>query len=409
VTDDEAPPEPPPDKPPRETLLGDPQRLRRAAKRALVVYLVLRVALFAIAMVAIGIIPMADPLGAPGRDAPAQEPGWHNLATAWERADAFWYLRIATDGYSADDDSAAFFPLFPLLVRAVSFLTLGNELVAALIVSNACLYASLVLLYLLTAREFDEDVARRSILYLGAFPTIVAAVSPYTESLFLMLVLVCLLAARQERWAIAGLAGALAALTRSVGIVLAPVLAVEAFHRYAQGPDRVRRMIRSLPWSIAPALGVTSYLLYWQLTSGNPLEPIESQDRWLREPTFPLVTPFIATTAALDWIEMPGGGGVVLDWIITMPALAAAVWLAFNVRPAYAVYAWASLLIPMSLVWEPRPFMSMPRFLLPIFPLLWVPALIARTRPGVHAATLASLAALAGLVAALFVTWHFVF
>jgi hypothetical protein len=277
------------------------------------------------------------------------------------------------------------------------------------VVSNACLYASLVVLYLLTAREYDERTARRSIAYLAVFPTAVALFSPYTESLFLMLALLTLLAARQEQWVVAAAAGALAGLTRSVGFVLSAAIAVEAVHRYWRRPDRLRRLGASLPWSLGPLVGLATWLLAWQIAAGDFRIPIEAQEGWERKPTFPLVTLFLATRMAFQFVGVPGGGLFLLDWIITMPAIAAAVWLVFRTRPLYGVYVWASLLVGLSLVWEPRPLMSMPRFLLPIFPLTWAPALLARGRPGLHVATVASSASLAALVTALYVAWHFVF
>ena len=53
-------------------------------------------------------------------------------------------------------------------------------------------------------------------------------IAPYGEGLFLLLTILAFWGARRDRWWLAGLAGAAAAATRSVGILLVPALLVEA-------------------------------------------------------------------------------------------------------------------------------------------------------------------------------------
>jgi hypothetical protein len=83
--------------------------------------------------------------------------------------------------------------------------------------------------------------------------------------------------------------------------------------------------------------------------------------------------------------------------------------VALKARPLYGVYTWASILAPLSFVFAPRPFMSLPRFLLPVFPILWAGAVWAGRRRGVHEAIVAVSAAVLGIFTVLFVTWYFVF
>src|SRR3954468_13654941 len=66
------------------------------------------------------------------------------------RWDAVWYLRVAETGYGESEARAAFFPLYPLLVRglAVPFGGLaGGVLVAAYAVGLATFLAALTLLH----------------------------------------------------------------------------------------------------------------------------------------------------------------------------------------------------------------------------------------------------------------------
>ena len=89
-----------------------------------------------------------------------------------------------------------------------------------------------MLLYDLTVHEYSEPVARRTVVYLAIFPTAFFFFAPYSESLFLLLSLSAFREASNDRWPTAAIAGVLAAMTRSIGIVLAPALVVMAFERH---------------------------------------------------------------------------------------------------------------------------------------------------------------------------------
>src|SRR5439155_3130999 len=170
-------------------------RLRDGFLHCLKVFLAMRVILSLIALFAVAVLPnlavlkgpagyaLPGPVDVPGWPAHAITPGWHNLVTAWERFDALWYLKIAAHGYANHDGSAAFFPLYPLVIRWVSWALGGHPLAAALLVSNAAFLAALVMLYALTARETSVEVARRATVYLAAFPTAFFFLAPYSESL----------------------------------------------------------------------------------------------------------------------------------------------------------------------------------------------------------------------------------
>jgi hypothetical protein len=240
------------------------RRLRRGFAYCLWVFLGLRVGLSVVALAGVGLLPdIHNAVGPPGWDPAPVTPGWHNLVTAWERFDGLWFLRIATAGYVDGDGSAAFFPLYPLLIRFLSPVLGGHPLAAAYLVSHLAALGSLAFVYFLTASEWNERMARRSVLYLAVFPTSLFLLAPYSESLYLLLALACLWGARRKLWAVAGLAGAAAAATRNLGMLLVVPLAVEAVHQWLEdrsGP----RLIRSLAWSALVLAGAGAYFLYWQ-------------------------------------------------------------------------------------------------------------------------------------------------
>ncbi|MGH2753729.1 MAG: mannosyltransferase family protein, partial [Actinomycetota bacterium] len=392
-----------------EDLAATPPEWRGRFLYCLRVFLGARVGLALLALVATALLPANAAVHVPGWDAPNPGPGWENLFTAWERWDALWFLRIATEGYSDTDLSAAFFPFYPLLIRGISPLLGGHPLAAALLISNLAYLGALFAMYELTRTEFDDDRARRSVLYMAVFPTAFFFFAPYTESLFLLLTVGSLLAARRREWALAGTLGALAAATRSIGIVLILPLALEAWDQArSRDEGRIRSLVRTLPWAAFPVTGLLTYLFYWYRSNGDWLTPVRDQSGWLREFHFVWDSIVKGTEEALKFIGAYSGGFHQLDLIVVAVAIAAAVWVVRNVRAPYVAYTVLSLLIPLSFIFGGRPFMSVPRFVVVIFPLFWAFAAFAE-RYRAHDLVVAVSAAGLGVMTVLYVNWYFVF
>ena len=86
-------------------------------------------------------------------------------------------------------------------------------------------------------------------------------------------------------------------------------------------------------------------------------------------------------------------------------ALAGVRWL----RASYSTYSLASLAVPLLYVWPTRPLLSMPRFVVVIFPAFWVLARAAERRRLPTTAIVATFAAGYALLGALYVNWWDVF
>jgi hypothetical protein len=395
-------------------------RLRDGLRYGLLVFLAVRVGLSIVALAATALLPHAtslhgtanpalppSPASVPGWPAHLFTPGWHNLVTAWERFDALWYLRIAAHGYANGDGSAAFFPLYPMMVRGLSAVLGGHQLASALLVSNASFAAALVVLYALTVRETGSaEIARRAVLYLAVFPTSFFFLAPYSESLFLLLVVACFWFIRRDRWAAGALAAGLAALTRNLGVLLVLPLAVEAFQQWRTAG---RPLAPRLAWATVPGLAVLPYLAFWQRFAGDWLAPIHQETNWERRLEIPVVTLAKGTHEAFRWIGVYAGGYHLIDWLIVVPVLAAAVYVLVRFRPVYGTYVWASLLPPLSFIFVGRPLMSLPRFTLPLFPVFWAVARWNERSRGLQDAVLVCSSVLLGILLLLFVNWYYVF
>lgn len=384
-----------------------------ALRYCAVVYLAVRIALFLLAAAAWG-LTSEQPSSMPNGQPLPLTSGWHNAVTDWDKLDANWFLYIAQHGYSNTDGTAAFFPGYPMLVRVVGYLCLGHQLLAGYLVSNAALLAALVILYRLTEHEHDLDTARRAVLYLALFPTAVFLFGLYSESLFLLAAVGAFYLARRRRWWWAGLVGIAATATRSMGVIVALALAVEAIHQTVE--DRRTRADDAPAWrltasalvrlgaSALPLVGIASYLLFWQLRYHDWSRPITLQKTWWqRQFTLPWQTLWHGLRLAWQTGQVGGQGWPAFDFALVSVGLALAVWVAVRARPVYAVYTWGSILLFLSDPWPVRPLSSDPRFLVVLFPLVWPLARLGR-RAGWHEGVVAVLAASMAIVCWLFLT-----
>src|SRR5215210_6883599 len=339
------------------------------------------------------------------------------------RWDAVWYLRIADSGYGGSQARAAFFPLYPLLVRAAGELgggSPGARLVAAYVISLAAFLAALVLLWRLTSLELGGRVARSALLLLAVFPAALYFGAPYSESLFLLASVGAFYAARTGRFALAGVAVGAATATRSAGILL---LVPVALLWWGQGQGR---RARDLAWLALGPLCLAAYSLHLGLVQGDPLAFLDVQDAWYRELAGPLGGVWDGLVAAFDgarqllsgsrepvYFEAAGGDpfriaaiNVTLFGFLVF-SLAACVGVWRRLPPAYGAWVTVALLLPLSFPVGPQPLMSLPRFLAVLFPIfIWL-GLVCEERRLTHRVAAAFAVGL-GLFTAQFASWHWI-
>src|SRR4051812_47826642 len=161
-------------------------------------------------------------------------PGTYAFVNMLSRWDAGWYYGIATAGYQfvpGQQSNLAFFPAYPLLIRAAHSLIASPEAVwwflSGILVSNVALFVALIYLYLLTRLEFDEEAARRAVIYLLLFPTTLFLSAVYADSLLIALTIGSFFHARRGQWWLAGILAVGATLTRPPGILILIALTVE--------------------------------------------------------------------------------------------------------------------------------------------------------------------------------------
>jgi 4-amino-4-deoxy-L-arabinose transferase-like glycosyltransferase len=318
--------------------------------------------------------------------------GW--AIDLWGRWDGGWFLRIVQHGYAEPHFTAAFFPLYPLLVRVLAWPLAGRDVLAGVLVSLAASAVAVVLLYELVRELLDEDDAKRSVVYLLVFPTTLFLCAVYSESLYLALSVGTFLAATRGKWLTAGILCGLAMLTRSAGVVLLVPLVLIAW----RSSDRSRALTRAavaLPiaavWPLYLWIRFSDPILFLHaqhdhfgrhLSAGGPFGGVWyglvagwNGIRQLFGPAgsnyFPQATDYPpAYTAAVN-LEA-------LGFAILVIVLGVAAWQ--RLGAPYGVFVLGSMLLPLAAPTADYPLLSLPRFALGIFPIFIVLATLGRRR-----------------------------
>src|SRR5262252_2998382 len=122
--------------------------------------------------------------------------------------DSGWYGLIARFGYppasltapaTHSAKEAAYFPLFPMMIRLAMYVT-GNVVTAGLIVQILAGAASAVAVWALAGHVYGHRVGDRTVLLYCAFPGAFVLGVMYSESLAVLLAAACLLMLLHRRW-----------------------------------------------------------------------------------------------------------------------------------------------------------------------------------------------------------------
>jgi hypothetical protein len=356
------------------------------------------------------------------------------------RWDAVHYLAVAFDGYAASDlpldppeQRSAFFPLYPMAVRVLSGFgaSAGAVLLASYAVSLACFAGALVLLHRLVTLELGERYARPTLLLLAFAPTALFFGLPYTEALFLLLAVGAFLAARSGRWAVAGLVLALASATRVPGLLL--VVPVALIYLYGPRADRDpaagpagagwRRLLpryRLRPdvlWLALAPLGIVAFSLYLAQALGDATAWQDAQRAFGRASMLPLEGLWNgARYAAIGVYDLATGreeGPMLFDAlniaqfaILVLAAVAG--WRMLRLLPvAYGAWVLVSLLPSLASQPPDLPLMSLPRYVVVLFPIFMWLAVVCERRQITTKAVAVS-AAFMALLTVQYVLWSFV-
>lgn len=368
--------------------------------------------------------------GAPHTGAPLGNFGELVFGVA-QRWDAAFYLSIAGHGYHTVP-LAAFWPLYPLAINAAGVLS-GSLLIAGIAVSLISFAVALYVLHRLVTIELGAEHARTAVLSLAFFPTAMFFSVVYPQALLLALTIGAVYAARTGHWAWAGILGALASATHNSGVLVA--IPIGLLYLYGPRADRDRASEAStspsatlprgpstsppatpsthpattpsttpstsrwrprhrpgldLLWLALVPLGLVAFFGYMGIEHGDALRPLHVNDTfWHRHfEVFGGITGIVSVvwhgfhtiaSAPPDRLfpatNGPYRGAAVnmVDAAALIFALGATIGVMRRLPFAYSAYTVVSLAILTSAPKPTEPLMSLPRFILVLFPLqMWL-------------------------------------
>jgi hypothetical protein len=305
----------------------------------------------------------------------------------WDSWDVTLFTKVAQYGYAGyprhypDRDLEAFFPGFPLALRAMHTVV-PNWTAAGLLVS--LLAGAVGVVYLARLAALDGVDGSRAVLYLTLSPYALFLFAGYSEALFLAFALPGWYAARRGSWPLASLLVAGACTVRISGAFLAVALVVEFL---TTSRDR-----RVAAWLAAPFLALFGYAAYLHHLTGDWLRWQHAQaDGWGRHLTNP-VTALKATWHAAQSTSL----GTEYQW--SFHAEIAAVFLGLLVtgvllyRRSWGEATYVGLSV--AALATSTYYLSVARATLLWFPVWILLAELASSRPWLHKAYLATAPAL---------------
>jgi len=337
----------------------------------------------------------------------------------WAKWDSQWYVQIATKGYffqPGQMSNVAFFPMYPVAMRVIARLFGVNVVLAGFIVSNVAFLLALIYLFRLTVLELgDRAAAQRTIFYLAFFPTAFFFNAIYTESLFLFFTVATMFYARRRWWLLAAAFGLLASATRNIGVLMWGLVMWEwlringwritAIHRRASwvalGKGVWRHWDQVLVIAIIP-FGLILYMMFLRNNFGSPTAFIEVQSAWNRENVGPIVILFNDIKRVLDVQVKQWYFVLFFNVLSSLFGLAMVPFVWRRLGEGYALYVLIFLLVPLA-----SSTGSVPRYLLPLFPIFIVLGWWGRRAAFDHT-VLATFAMLLTIAVAIFVNWLFV-
>jgi hypothetical protein len=229
---------------------------------------------------------------------------------AW---DAAWYRDIAEHGYNGvAHEGLRFFPLLPLMARALSVPLLGNVGLALILLVNVAALATGVLLHRLVREQTgDRALATRSAWLVALLPPALVLVLGYAEAIALALVVGAFLAMRHRRWWHVAMLGVLLGLCRPTGMLLAIPVLLEALRDWRVGRDRIGRLAAI----VSAPLGTAIYLAWVEWQHGDWALPLRLQNS--ADLRAGWEDPFTAVWGSLDALVSDGriGDGLHVPWI----------------------------------------------------------------------------------------------
>ena len=345
---------------------------------------------------------------------PNPVPDSWNVPPSWcpylLRYDSVWYLRILRDGYSYDGNNlvehpVVFYPLYPLVSRAITFFGI-SETNALLLVSNLSILIAIPLVFKLIREDYGEAIAFYSVALLSFFPTSMFYSAGYTESLAFLLIIIFFLFLKRERYFLAATCAGLASATRATGLVLLFPLLWELWARFSQ--ERRRWALTTCACMVIATSGLWLYMVYQWSAFNTPLAFFRGYRAWESSNPSSLwkvltLQPFGRLKEIFHDGPLPNS---IDPWIFLL-FIFLIIYFRKKLSASYILYALGVLLLPyLTRSGGVIGFQSMMRYMLLAFPVFIVAAGVCKERVWFGSSMIGLLAAMLFMYTALFAQYY---
>lgn len=339
----------------------------------------------------------------PDRDAfrPDGSGLWRYVISPLATWDGDWYVRAAREGYGEREATAAFWPFYPTLMDLGHRLTGLSHGTVGVVVSNLLFLGALIVLLDYVRMVYGLEIASRSVWIAALSPMAFFFSAAYTESLFLLLTVGAMALAFSGRWTEAALLVVPAVLTRNSGIlILAPMLLL-LVRQYGWNPRGW--------WSkgiqlAAAAMTAIAFTVHLDRVQGDPLLMVHAQAEWGRTQAWPWQTLAdavhrmhriyatgrhdcepafdVASLRACQTALQLGARDISddLSFVFTIGCLLVLPFAIWRLRIWDSCYLALGIVLPLFGPTPLNPLASMGRYLLVLFPLYVVLAMVLRRR-----------------------------
>jgi hypothetical protein len=301
-------------------------------------------------------------------------PGFSDVLGSW---DGKWYVTVATHGYhpvliptatGVKENSAAFFPLYPSLIRIVHVCTGLGYSQAALLASILASLVAAAGIYAVAHLLVGQKAALICVALWAVFPSSGVEWSGYSESALIAVASWCLYFTLRRRWLLGGLFALLSGLGRPTAFAVVAAYGVAAIVELVRRRDGWVRPLAGL--LMAPA-GMLTYLLWVGIRMGR-LDGYSVLERqaWGQYIDFGAWTAKGYVLTALGqtfWHNSPQED---LIAVLLLTALPMMIILFIRLRPPVPVMIYVALFVAAGLC-SHQNFGNISRYLLPAFPLLF--------------------------------------
>jgi 4-amino-4-deoxy-L-arabinose transferase-like glycosyltransferase len=287
--------------------------------------------------------------------------------TSW---DGRWYLEIVRSGYPRSippaityeqtEARAAFFPVYPTIVRGANAVLPGGDSFAALFVNLVLSVIAVLLVGVMARRLAGDEVAARSMVLFAVFPGSFVLSFAYSEATLIVLAAACLLFLMDERWWLAGIAAALATATRPNGVALVAACAVASAIAIRRNRDW-----GSLVAVVLSPLGFIAFQLFLRAHTGESGVWFRVQREAWKEGTSFGAT---AVRNTLSFLTDPLSSPTDALTAVSLIAMAGALWCLYRRRLPAPMVAYIAVVLLLMLI--PSTVTARPRFLFTAFPLV---------------------------------------